>query len=294
MALAAAEELKDFLRAWTDETALLGDRFDRCEPLEGEEITTSFVERRLEAWAALVAIDDAYVSVIEKQADAIDSLSDSLDEVLGALCEFDSALRSQAGLLSVATDTNLLENWRRMLAPEFQKGLPWVLDGTLEAVARKSWDVVLSRLEKPELWAKVLRHAAGQRVATPEAADESAPGAAGASKTIRLPMAAAPRRHLKLAASEDMGESSRGGTPAAEEPCWLQVGSDRLRVLVVGQEIVIAEKLKSLPKRVELDGKPYDLQSHEAGMQIVRLGKVTLRRLKEKAGGGPIPAKFIL
>jgi len=127
----------NLLQAATAHAHELPARFDDAEPLEDMHVCTSGLHSRMETWAMLVAIDDAYQCYLNcRRADQA-VFADWLQQLRAADDAFTAALQQpeQMRLLSVATELPLLENWRKMLAGEYRELLPWWLDGTLEQIA---------------------------------------------------------------------------------------------------------------------------------------------------------------
>jgi hypothetical protein len=170
LATAAARGLTRFLRQWTQDAKSLGERFDRAEGPEEEELCLGPVERRLEAWAAFVALEEAYEGlpgdpgVMEdvriilgqdapeygdvEEGEATAAFRLAFAQAGKELDAFDKALESQIDLLSIACGTNLLNNWRAMLAPPFNEMPVWLLDGRLEKAAARAAAAVDENVDK--------------------------------------------------------------------------------------------------------------------------------------------------
>lgn len=100
---------------------------DRMDLDEWEETALSLAEFCLEAWAALEALE----SFSGKGA----VLDGKLAVLRAKRQEFEAALRQEAELMSIACGTNLLDNWRKTVSPNFQQRMPWILSGELERTA---------------------------------------------------------------------------------------------------------------------------------------------------------------
>jgi hypothetical protein len=134
----AASELARELADCAARGKELGETWDRTsDPDEALELVCSLLEDRLDAWAALVALDEAYEAGLADGVPGLEDLAADLERVMDALDSFDEALEGQLALLSLATATPLLDNWRAWLAPEFAEEQPWWLHGRLEEAARK-------------------------------------------------------------------------------------------------------------------------------------------------------------
>jgi hypothetical protein len=134
----AASELARELADCAARGKVLGEKWDRTsDPDEALELVCSLLEDRLDAWAALVALDEAYEAGLADGAPGLEDLVSDLERVMDALDRFDESLEGHLALLSLATATPLLDNWRAWLAPEFAEERPWWLDGRLEEAARK-------------------------------------------------------------------------------------------------------------------------------------------------------------
>lgn len=138
-AIVAAEQLCEFLAAWTEDARQLGARWDEEEPEVGEALCAEALEGRMEAWAAFVAIDEAYYDCKLAREPATVEFDGALDRLLDALDQFDDVLQEpdNLALLSLLTGTELLKNWKQLLAGRYREVLPWWLNGTLEAAERR-------------------------------------------------------------------------------------------------------------------------------------------------------------
>jgi hypothetical protein len=178
------------------------------------------VYRRLRAWAAFVAIEDAYTVAIERHDVRADPLLAAMGGLLNAMTALDDALEKQVDLLSLAAGTRLLENWGHMLAPEFREPLPWLLDGTLEAAAKQVSTQVEQAAAGPELWKAAIRR--GRVVAEPEAIPQGEP--ALASKEDGEPPWEKAVRWVR-GRLEELDEAI-AATAAAPQPVPVHLGAD--------------------------------------------------------------------
>jgi len=114
-----------------------------------EEVALELIQRRMQAWACLVAIEETVLAI---PVSANPGLQDAVTRLLDALEAFDAAIYMQRQLLSVVATTYLLENWRNSLAPSHAEALPWWLDGTLEEIALAEQDETLALQPGEEVW----------------------------------------------------------------------------------------------------------------------------------------------
>jgi hypothetical protein len=109
----------------------LGERFDEAtDPIEIEDLCLELLSVRMDAWAAFLAIDEAYAAALEDE-DKDEALPSRLMPLLDAIDRYDEALLDQLDVLSIVARTPALGNWRARLAPEFAESLPWFLDRTV-------------------------------------------------------------------------------------------------------------------------------------------------------------------
>jgi len=158
-ALAAAAGLSGELPRRADDTRrLAADGPGELLPFAAEEPYLALLEARLDAWAALVALDEAHAEAAAGDDPLLPDLAGRLDAALDAADAFDDALRGVSGLQSVAGETNLLSNWRRLLAKPYADLLPWWLEeGEADAGAGEGPETQPG----PELWRR-LRPEAGR------------------------------------------------------------------------------------------------------------------------------------
>lgn len=145
-ATAAAAELAVVLERERDDAISFPRRFDDADPFEAEDLCEGVLEQRMSAWAAFVAIEEAYEDAEDSADPNLAALQSAIEDALTSLERFDDLLTQDEflSLLSVATASRLLDNWRAMLAPPHRDPLPWWLDGTLEEVARRTAELLES------------------------------------------------------------------------------------------------------------------------------------------------------
>lgn len=134
IAAAAAREFEVQLGRWTAKAQRLGREWDNTEDsIEGEFLLCDFVFARMDFWAALVALEEAYMSCLETCEPGSIRLYEASPEIVSKLERFDLALQGEQDLLCLVADSELLDNLRGLLAEPYRSVLPWWLDGTLEA-----------------------------------------------------------------------------------------------------------------------------------------------------------------
>jgi len=163
-ATAAAEGLVERLRRDTEDARALGPRWDQAtDQVEEHDLVCGLLEARMDAWAALLAVEEASLAAQEdgEIANASEQerkrFGEAVEAMIDALADFDNALEDEKGLLSVAADTNILDNWRASLAPEHSQPLPWWLDGTLEEEGDRAYKEVLEWMSHVEQRARLSR-----------------------------------------------------------------------------------------------------------------------------------------
>jgi hypothetical protein len=181
LALPAAATLAGQLEVLTEEARQLGPRWDcAVDPIEADGLCVDLLDARMEAWAALSAIDEANRACRDAGEPGEVPLAQALDHVHDRLEAFDSVLAEQVDILATVADTRLLDNWRGLLGAEHRRRLPWWLDGRLEQAARAAMARAAATQPDPTAWRllaeRVRRERAGHPVrALPTLVD--APGA---------------------------------------------------------------------------------------------------------------------
>jgi hypothetical protein len=138
----------------------LSARFDRAaDSLEIEDLCLNLLGDRLDAWAAFLAIDEAYETA-QEETDA--GFSTPLLPLFEAIERYDEALLGQLDILAIVADIPMLENWRAQLAPQFRDFLPWFLDGRIEQTAAALDQVALALAPDPAPAGRVAPRTASQ------------------------------------------------------------------------------------------------------------------------------------
>ncbi len=135
VAAAAAEQWRSHIDAWT----VAAGRLERVwsglvEEVEALDRSADLLSARMESWAVFLALDEAYQNCIVTASPARGRLGTLLRAAVDELGRFDTALRGAAIYLAPVAGTELLENWRRLLAAEYRLTLPWWLAGELETM----------------------------------------------------------------------------------------------------------------------------------------------------------------
>jgi hypothetical protein len=136
VALAAGRWLVDLLGHWSQDARRLEERLQEATDTEANDACFDLLEARMEAWAAFVAIDEAYQTSLAGWQARQAEFGELIDMLLDGIEELDRRMQGQTDLLSLVAPYPLLDNWKRSLGPTYAEVLPWWLDGTLEAAAR--------------------------------------------------------------------------------------------------------------------------------------------------------------
>jgi hypothetical protein len=148
----ASIELADLVQRWREQTRSLGGRWDQSLGVEGEALCLDLIEARMEAWVCTLTLDEAFRGALESADIGLADFRRVYDDAVRGIMEWDEELQAELELLASAAETNLLENWRQALAPQYRELLPWWLDGTLEAIAERSFELALESQPSPVSW----------------------------------------------------------------------------------------------------------------------------------------------
>jgi SNF2 family DNA or RNA helicase len=133
VAVAAAEQWSSHLGEWILQADHLARVWgEAAEEPEALDASIDLLTARMESWAVFIAVDEAYQDALEVGDTGRGRLADVLRAALDALDRFDEGLGMHAVYLAPVAGTELLENWRRLLAPEYRATHPWWLAGDLE------------------------------------------------------------------------------------------------------------------------------------------------------------------
>jgi hypothetical protein len=161
-ARAAVRQAQALAERVTEQARTLGELFDQTRSgVEAEQLVAGLLLVRTDLQAAFLALEEADLAALEQGHPDHAALDAELDGLVAALEELDAALQDQLELLTVAADTNLLRNLRAQLAEPYRSAPFWWLDGTIEAVAERSYEQVLETAPSPEAWARLRGDAPG-------------------------------------------------------------------------------------------------------------------------------------
>jgi hypothetical protein len=140
------EQTRDAAREWCERlsgSVEAARRFARdwegChDSVEAERLTLDLLRKRMDAWAAWLAIDQGYDQALDQGATVVAEVAALIDRLLAALDEFDAALQKEEALLATAAETSLLDDWRAQLVEPYRLARPWWLAGRLEARGRQA------------------------------------------------------------------------------------------------------------------------------------------------------------
>jgi hypothetical protein len=119
--------MKKFAEEWhTDKTEI--------EEFEDDDAVCGFLFMRMDFWASFIAIDEAYQDSLEREPNADGTFRKALSQVVEDTKMLDAEMQKHLNILCNAAGSELLNNWRGMLAGEYGEALPWWLDGCLERV----------------------------------------------------------------------------------------------------------------------------------------------------------------
>ena len=156
-AIAAAAECSRQLRHWTENFGAFARRCDNGDVDSDCDLEAGhFLFIRMDIWAAVIAIDEAYeASLLDKGAS-----TGRFRRVIGQLAvdsrTFDTVMQDNMEVICMAANTELLKNWRDLLAPPYRNALPWWLDRTLEAVADQIEENAIATQPSDAAWRKLV------------------------------------------------------------------------------------------------------------------------------------------
>lgn len=153
-ALGAAEALADFLDESIAQVRRYPQQWDNTLGEEAEDLSIEILERRMDAWAAHVAISEAALRATIEQEPGLPALLAAQERYRIKTRQLDEEMQTSEvlELLSTVTDTHVLENWRALLVEPYSLTPPYWLDGTLEATAERVETEVMQNLPGPQAW----------------------------------------------------------------------------------------------------------------------------------------------
>ena len=125
---AANRLLKDYERKLID----CSINFDELDE-DATICACQVIADRMDLWAADIAITETWELAIDEEELGHRELDDLVVLFSENVLQIDEALEKCSALLYTAASTNLLSNWRQLLAPKYKSVLPWWLDGSIES-----------------------------------------------------------------------------------------------------------------------------------------------------------------
>ena len=95
------------------------------------EAALQLLELRTDTHATCLALDEAYAAALYEGKAEATAMGRRMHQVRRLIGILDGNLRKNIPLLRLAASTQLLKNWRRLLAPGYRALPPWWLDGCL-------------------------------------------------------------------------------------------------------------------------------------------------------------------
>ncbi len=156
-ATAAAGEICRQIEQSIDDARKLGSRWDAADPLEAESLCADLLEGRMDAWAGVVAIGEAYHACLVDREPEHEVLGEAFRRLVADIQAFDAVLQEEETLaiLSTLVGTQLLNNWQALLVEPYVLSLPWWLDRTLEEVGRRIEAECLATIPGPNAWRRL-------------------------------------------------------------------------------------------------------------------------------------------
>lgn len=122
VAIAASVWLTSRIQLWTEDTLALKAKCDGSDPWYEQDLILSRIEHRMRAWAAQLAISEAFQNDEHEFPAEFRSMLEFLER-------FDRAfLQEKEFIFSAAANTYLLENYRSMLVAPYNNPLPFWLE----------------------------------------------------------------------------------------------------------------------------------------------------------------------
>lgn len=151
-AIDAAHALSRRIERWVDAADALPEWADAVSEPLADDLRYGLIESRMEAWAAYVAIDEAYSAAIDSDAAAdnaaidsaaidsaatdnagtADDLSAAINTLLDGLAAFNESLEQIEPLLASALHSQMTANWLAALAKPYRECPPWWLTAGLQ------------------------------------------------------------------------------------------------------------------------------------------------------------------
>ena len=128
-ARAAARQLRQMIAQCVEEIADSLRPRPTIRPYSRRETSVSWIEKRMTAWAAFLAIDATYSDGLDNDDS---ELTDEMDELLSAIERFDEALQLAEPFSFLAADSQRLGSWIEQLASPYRDHLPWWLSAAAD------------------------------------------------------------------------------------------------------------------------------------------------------------------
>jgi hypothetical protein len=107
---------------WSREVEELRNRGGACVD---QNLAIELLEIRTDAHATCLALDEAYAAALYEGLAEAPAMGRRMHQVRRLIDILDGNLRKSIPLLRLAASTQLLKNWRRLLAPEYREMIPW-------------------------------------------------------------------------------------------------------------------------------------------------------------------------
>ena len=137
MAAAAIRAANRFLKDYERKLIDCSINFDELDE-DATICACQLIADRMDLWAADIAITETWELAINEEKLGHRELDDLVVLFSKNVLRIDEALEKCSALLYTAASTNLLSNWRQVLAPGYKSLLPWWLDGSIESEMQKS------------------------------------------------------------------------------------------------------------------------------------------------------------
>jgi hypothetical protein len=138
VALAAGKRLASLLSQWSKEARSLGERLDRVTSgVEANDLCFDLLEARTEAWAAFIAVDEAYQACLVARSSLRAEFVKLVEQILDRTEELDKRMQDNLELFSVVAHYPLFDNMMHGFSKSHLLALPWWLDGRLQAAAQQ-------------------------------------------------------------------------------------------------------------------------------------------------------------
>jgi len=211
----------------------LPKRLNEAIAVEAEDLCLDLLAGRLNAWAAQVALEEAYRAEDDGAELDAKKLAGALDSLAGELLLVDDALRAVAIELTLAASGYLLENWRGLLAPEYVEIAPCWLTGELAQLAaqlaeqesepfldKDAWNIARRAIRAKRVGAAIAANAeaveSSEEMEMAQPAGEDSPDDGLAPNNMDGDLTDAGYEEEEMAIAADDGGGLDGPTPAEQ------------------------------------------------------------------------------